>query len=146
FVLPNKGAVSDYITIRSAGPDAALPASGVRMTPSYAAFLPKIRSSNNMSALSTATAANHWKLLFLEFQANVGGYGDIIALGAGDSTQTQLWQVPYALVVDRVYVHGDPVVGQKRGISLNSRDTTIVNSYVSDCKAIAQDSQAISGF
>jgi len=111
FILPNKGPLSDYITIRSAAPDATLPAPGVRMTPSYAAQLPKIRSSNNMSALRTAAAANHWKLLFLEFQANVKGYGDIIALGAGDSTQTMLSQVPYAIVIDRVYVHGDPVTG-----------------------------------
>ena len=41
------------------------------MTPAYAAQLPKIRSANSMSALQTATAANHWKLMFLEFQANV---------------------------------------------------------------------------
>ena len=73
FVLPNKGAVNDYITMRSAAPDALLPRPGVRMTPAYAALLPKIRSSNNMSAMRTATAANHWKLLFLEFQANVSG-------------------------------------------------------------------------
>ena len=64
-----------------------------------AARLPKIRSSNNGSALRAAVAANHWKLLLLEFQANQGGYGDIIALGAGDATQTQLAQVPYALVL-----------------------------------------------
>jgi len=146
FVLPNKGAVADYITIRSAAPDSQLPAAGIRMTPAYASLLPKIRSSNNMSALHTATAANHYKLLFLEFQANVNGYGDIIALGAGDSTQTQLSQVPYALVVDRVYVHGDVKLGQKRGISLHSSDTTVINSYVAECKAIGQDSQAISGF
>ena len=56
--------------------------------------------------------------MFLEFQANLNGYGDIIALGAGDSAQTQLSQVPYALILDRVYVHGDPVLGQKRGIAL----------------------------
>jgi hypothetical protein len=146
FVLPNKGAIHDYITVRSAAPDAELPRPGVRMTPAYAALLPKIKSTNNMSALRTATAANHWKLLFLEFEANVNGYGDIIALGAGDSSQTQLSQVPYALVVDRVYVHGDPVLGQKRGISLHSSDTTVINSYISECKAIGQDSQAISGF
>ena len=55
-------------------------------------------------------------------------------------------QVPYALIIDRVYVHGDPLFGQKRGISLNSRDTEVINSYVSECKAIGQDSQAIGGF
>ena len=146
FVLPNKGAVSDYITIRSAAPDTALPPAGVRITPADASQLPKIRSSNSASALRTAPAANHWKLLLLEFQANQGGYGDIIALGAGDSTQTDLAQVPYAIVLDRVYVHGDPVFGQKRGISLHSSDTTVINSYVSECKAVGQDSQALSGF
>src|SRR5206468_3484406 len=78
--------------------------------------------------------------------ANANGYGDIIALGAGDTTQTQLSQVPYALLLDRVYVHGDPVFGQKRGISLHSRDTSILNSWVSECKAVGQEAQAISGF
>src|SRR5436190_21509254 len=146
FVLPNKGAVSDYITIRSAARDASLPGPGIRITPASAPLLPKIKSPNSNSALRTATAANHWKLLFLEFQANQNGYGDIIALGAGDSSQTQLSQVPYALVLDRVYVHGDPLLGQKRGISLQSKDTTIINSYVSDCKAVGQDSQAINGW
>jgi len=146
FVLRNKGAISDYITVRSAAPDSSLPGPGMRMTPAYAAQLPKIRSANSMSAIQTATAANHWKLMFLEFQANSGGYGDIIALGANDSTQTLLSHVPYAFIIDRVYVHGDPVMGQKRGIAINSSETTVINSYVSECKAIGQDSQAIAGF
>jgi hypothetical protein len=54
--------------------------------------------------------------------------------------------VPYAFVLDRLYVHGDPELGQKRGIALHSRDTTVMNSWVSDCKAINQESQAVSGF
>ena len=119
-----QGRVADYITIRSAAPDASLPPAGMRMTPAYA------RAARRRSDRRTAPrrcarrpARNHWKLMFLEFQANQNGYGDIIALGAGDSTQTQLSQVPYALVLDRVYVHGDPVLGQKRGIALNSSDT-----------------------
>jgi len=146
FVLKNKGEISDYITIRSAASDSELPAAGIRMTPQYAALLPKIKSPNSMSALRTAAAAHHWKLLFLEFQANYAGYGEIVSLGVGDSTQTMASQVPYALMIDRVYVHGDPLFGQKRCIALNSRDTDIVNSSVSDCKAIGQDSQAIGGF
>jgi hypothetical protein len=146
FLLPNKGPINDYITVRSAAPDATLPPAGVRMTPAYAALLPKLKSSNNMSALRTAAAANHWKLMFLEFQANANGYGDVIALGAGDSSQTQLSQVPYAFVLDRVYIHGDPNLGQKRGLALHSRDTWVINSYISDCKAVGQDSQAIFGF
>jgi Putative Ig domain len=146
FMLPNKGAIADYITIRSAASDTLLPPAGVRMTPNYSSELPKLRSPNGMPAMQAAPAANHWRLMFLEFLGNKDGSGDVIALGAGGSTQTQLSQVPYALIVDRVYVHGDPVLGQKRGISLHSRDTSIVNSWVSECKAINQDSQAISGF
>ncbi len=84
--------------------------------------------------------------MFLEFQANQNGYGDIIDLGMGDSTQTQLSQVPYALVLDRVYVHGDPVMGQKRGVALNSSDTQVLNSWISDCKAVGQDTQALGGY
>jgi hypothetical protein len=146
FVLPNKGALTDFITIRSAAPDSQLPGPGVRMTPAYASLLPKIRSSNSMSTLSTAATANHYRLMFLEFQANSKGYGEIIALGNSDSRQTQLSQVPYALVLDRVYVHGDPLLGQKRGISMQSGDTTVINSYLSDFKGIGQDTQAIASY
>jgi hypothetical protein len=145
FVLPDKGPITKYIVIRSAAPDSALPPAGIRMTPAYSAWLPKIKSGNSSSALRTAPSANHWKLMFLEFQANQNGYGEIIALGAGDSSQTQLSQVPHHLVLDRVYVHGDPALGQKRGIALNSSDTSIINSYISECKAVGQDSQAIQG-
>jgi Putative Ig domain len=151
FILPNKalpdnGDTPEYITIRSAAPDEVFPPFGVRMTPAYAAHLPKIKSPNALWALQTATSAHHYKLMFLEFQANVGGANDIITLGANDSTQTELTQVPYAFILDRLYVHGDPELGQKRGIALHSRDTTVINSWVSDCKAIGQESQAIGGF
>jgi len=57
-----------------------------------------------------------------------------------------LSQVPYAFVLDRVYVHGDPLLGQKRGISMQSSDTTVVNSYLSDFKGIGQDTQAIASY
>src|SRR6476469_4399016 len=70
FVLPNKGAITQPITIRSSAPDSLLPPAGVRITPAYAAQLPKIRSANSQSSLRTAPAANHWTLMFLEFQAN----------------------------------------------------------------------------
>jgi hypothetical protein len=146
FVLRDKGAINDYITIRSAAPDASLPPAGTRITPAYAALLPKIKSTTSTSAIRTAIGANHWKLQFLEFQANFAGYGEIVSLGKGDSTQTMASQAPYALILDRIYVHGDPLFGQKRCIALNSRDTNVLNSYVSDCKAIGQDSQAIGGF
>ena len=54
FVLPNKGASTTPIVIRSATPDAQLPGAGVRITPSYAPLLAKLRSPSSSPALRTA--------------------------------------------------------------------------------------------
>jgi hypothetical protein len=145
FVLPLKTG-SAFITIRSSAPDAALPGAGQRIGPEWADALPKVRSGNSASALRTAAGAHHWRLQFLEFQSNKDGYGDIIALGDGSAAQGTLAEVPHDLELDRVYVHGDPLAGQKRGISLNAGAVTIRNSYISDCKAVGQDAQAIAGW
>ncbi|HSK09348.1 MAG TPA: hypothetical protein VK911_07210, partial [Vicinamibacterales bacterium] len=72
--------------------------------------------------------------------------GDIIALGSGGADQSTIGVVPHDLVLDRLLIRGDPVIGQKRGISLNSASTTITNSYIADCKAIGMDTQAIAGW
>jgi hypothetical protein len=144
FRLPQKAA-DGYITVRTDAPASQLPGPGVRISPAYAQVLAKIRSGNGSPALATTEGAHHWRFELLEFQANAGGNGDIIALGAG-SSQTVLSQVPHHLVFDRVYIHGDPVAGQKRGIALNSGDTEIINSYIADIKARGQDAQAICGW
>ena len=145
FKLPAKDG-EEYITIRSSAPDATLPAEGVRLTPAYAARLPKLRSPNNQPSLATEPYAHHYRIQFIEFLANVNGYGHIIALGDATSAQNSLAVVPHHLIIDRVYVHGDVVAGQKRGIALNSAHTTIANSYISEIKAVGQDSQAIGGW
>src|SRR5690606_3473335 len=74
------------------------------------------------------------------------GQGDIVSLGDGSSAQDTLEEVPHHLILDRVYIHGDPLHGQKRGVQLNSAATTIVNSYIADIKAVGQDTQAIAGW
>ncbi|MFL6195637.1 MAG: hypothetical protein ACJ75H_15785, partial [Thermoanaerobaculia bacterium] len=143
FTLPDKGAGTSYITIRSDASDANLPAAGERITPASAGFLPKIRSGNSASALTVDLRAHHYRLMFLEFQANDRGFGDIIRLGINGTVQNDLSLVPHDLVLDRLYVHGDPLVGQKRCLALDSASTTIVNSHVSDCKGVGQDAMAI---
>jgi len=146
FRLPNKGSSEVYITIRSAAPDAVLPPDDVRISPADAPNLPRLRSPNTMPALTLAPGAHHWRLQFLEFAANDRGFGDIISLGAGDSSQDTLAKVPHHLVLDRVYVHGDPVIGQKRGVALHSGATWILNSYISDMKGVGFESQAVMGY
>ena len=133
-----------YITVRSSAADTSLPPAGVRISPTYASLLPKLRSPNTASVIKTASGAHHWKLQFLELQANSGGYGEIVRLGS--STETVLANQARELVLDRVYIHGDAKLGSKRGIALNSGKTSIVNSYISDIKATGMDTQAICGW
>jgi len=145
FVLP----VFDgdaVVTLRTDLPDSTLPAANHRVTPATAARFARIVSSNTSAALRTAPGAHHWRVMFIDFPSTRQGFGDIIQIGDGSSAQTELSQVPYEITFDRVYVHGDPVSGQKRGIALNGRIVTIRNSYISEIKAVGADSQAIGGW
>jgi hypothetical protein len=145
FVLPARPG-TDPIIVRSAATDSRLPAEMTRVRPAVADLLPKLRSPNGEPALRTAPGARGWRLVLIEFLANAGGAGDIVQLGDGGSTQTQLAQVPADIVIDRCYLHGDPDTGQKRAIALNSGATVIQNSWISDIKVVGQDSQAIAGW
>jgi hypothetical protein len=144
FTLPAKGSASTFITIRTRGDDAV--PDGARVSPTDAVGFAKLRSPNGAPAVQTAPGAHHWRIQLVELQANAGGDGDIVALGDGSSAQNTLASVPHDLVLDRVYVHGDAAVGQKRCVALNSASTTVTGSYVADCKAKGQDSQAIAGW
>ena len=50
------------------------------------------------------------------------------------------------ITLDRLYIHGDAALGQKRGVALNAAATTIRGCYIADIKAVGQDSQAIAGW
>jgi PKD repeat protein len=145
FVLPLKTGDA-WITVRSAAPDTALPGAGIRIQPAHAPLLARLRSPNSAAALRTAAGAHHWDIRYLEFAANRTGFGDILQIGDGSSAQNSLDKVPHHLVLSHLYVHGDPMLGQKRCIALNAAHTTITDSYVAECKAVGQDSQAIGGW
>jgi hypothetical protein len=145
FVLPAT-AGDRYITIRTGGDGDGVPRTGQRVLPAYAPRLAKLKSPNKEPVLRTAARAHHWRVQLVEFLPTESGFGDIVRLGDGGAEQRELSQVPHDLVIDRCYIHGDAEFGQKRGIALNSASTTISNSYISDIKAIGQDTQAIAGW
>jgi hypothetical protein len=142
FRLPVKEGDA-YIVLRTGGDARRLPGPGTRISPAHAPLLAKLKSPNEFGALSAAAGAHHWRVELVEFLANVNGGGDIITLGGGSQTEAQM---PHSLIFDRVYVHGDLLTGQKRGIALNSGAAQIVNSHISSIKMIGQDSQAIAGW
>ena len=45
--------------------------------------------------------------------------------------------------MDRLYIHGTPAEGGKRGVSLNSHAATIRNSQISYFRSVDQDTQAV---
>ena len=155
FVLRAKPAVSGslWITIRSDAPDSALPADGVRLVPMGA---PRGNTRREVLArlvgrggtlvttpvITTEPGAHHYALRFLEIDGSANlGYETLIAFGENSTAAP-----PFDLIVDRCYIHGHRWKGQKRGIALNSTRTDILNSYITDIKAIGYDSQAIAGF
>src|SRR5687768_17239782 len=146
YTLPAKGGTA-YITIRSAASDASLPAAGARISPSYASALPKIRSTQHGPAFKTVGAASYWRLQFLEILPSVSNSSaNLVELVTSGWSQTSLSQVPHHLIVDRCYIHGDPSFPQRRGIALNSGDTQILGSYLSDFKGVLLETQAIAGW
>ena len=140
-ILPNKGSSLD-ITIKSSRAD-ELPA-GVRVSPAQVALMAKIQSPNVDAALATLTGAQHFIFIGIEFTATANNAYSIVRLGAPE--QTSLDQVPHHITLDRCYVHGQTSLNVQAGITLNSANTNIVNSYVSEIHWTGVQSYAIGSF
>jgi hypothetical protein len=148
FTLRAKSGMSatSRITIRSAT-NVGLPGPGVRITPAHAPLLANIRATTAGSAMRTASSAAYWTLQWLEFlPTSATSSANLVEFGGGGTNQSSLTVVPHHLVMDRCYLHGDPGYGQRRGLSLNSADTQVINSYFADFKGVNQDTQAIMGW
>lgn len=152
FILRVKPDSNAWITIRSDASDSLLPGEGVRLVPSgkpdantSRSLLPRLLGQGgtlkSTPVVRTAAGAHHYILKFLEIDGSANlGFETLIALG--DDTAGS---PAHDLVVDRVYAHGHPYKGIKRGIALNGVRTDVLNSYISDIKAVNADSQALAG-
>jgi len=141
YTLPRKSGDA-YITIQSSR---ASEING-RVTPSQSGLLAKLRSNVGGDAIiATARGAHHYKLIGLDISTvnSTDLVYDLVRLG--DSTQS-LSDVPHDLILDRLWIHGFPTQAVQRGISLNSAETSILNSYISDIHAVGIDTQAICGW
>ena len=154
FVLPTRRCGAPWITVRTDVVDSLLPAEGQRITPASAARLAKIATRNTAPAIKTAIPTCGWRLMGLEVTVQPSfselNYG-MIALGdggwrGGGETQTSADKVPADIVLDRVFLHGQPSTNSMRCLALNSARTAIVSSWISDCHAKGLDAQAIAGW
>jgi hypothetical protein len=142
FKLPNKQG-SEFITIRSSAPDSQLPKAGERIDPArFASALPKVESDvRGEPAIMASGGAHHYRFIGVEFGPTPAGLYNIIQLGTGE--ERKIDDLPHHIEFDRVYVHGDPSIGQRRGIAANGRFVIIKNSYISDIKLKGDESQAV---
>jgi hypothetical protein len=134
---------NQWITIQSSAVG-SLPA-GTRVSPNNAGAMARLVTPDGGSALQVPGGANYYRIVGLEFAPAPGVYAqDVIAVGLGNETSTA--QLPHDTDFDRVYVHGDPSAGSKRGIAMNGINTTVENSYMSAFTSTWQDTQAIAGW
>src|SRR5438445_5820152 len=132
FTLPNKPGAG-WIVVRTSAPDSALPLPGHRIGPSYAPVMPKlVVGSGFSSTILTVSGAHHYRFIGIEMHPTPGTFViNVIDLGSDETTVTAL---PNNIIFDRCFVHGDPTVGARRGIALNSASSAVIDSYVSDIK------------
>lgn len=147
FTLPRKTG-AEFIEVRTSALD-RLPPDGVRVSPSDAASMPKIVSpGRGESALRTAAGAHHFRFVGVEFSTKdeAALAYELLRLGTDERTQDSLEKVPHHLVLDRCYIHAFPTQSLKRGVALNSAETSLLNSYVAGFKVVGQEAQAVAGW
>src|SRR5262245_49031155 len=131
-----------WITLETSSAD-SLPPPGTGVTPRDAALMPRLVSGSD-PILTALPGAHHYRFLGLEIAPAPGSFlYALVQLGDGESS---LAQVPHHFSFDRCYLHGDPGRGSCRGIAMNSSDTVVVDSHLSDFKEVGADSQAICGW
>jgi hypothetical protein len=147
FTLPRKGG-DEFVNVESSVL-ARLPSADQRVSPSDAALMPKIVSpGRGEPALRTVAGAHHFRFVGVEFATKDEGAqaNELLKLGDDDRAQDALDKVPHHLVFDRCYVHAFPAQSLKRGVALNSAETSILNSYVAGFKVVGQEAQAVAGW
>ncbi len=145
FVLPAKSGNGDIVIQSSRLSE--LP-EGVRVNPAQSALFAKLQTTNAEPVVRTAAGAHHYRFRGIEFSttnANVKVY-DLVRFGESRHEQKTLAAVPHHLVIDRCYIHGFDTQDLQRGLSLNSAESTVSNSYISNIHGVGYDTQAIAGW
>lgn len=163
FLLRTKeNASGRYIRIMTAAIyQGFFPPAGHRVNPSHAGLMPKlVAAAENGTVFRTELKveggvyrpAHHYALIGLEItQAGPSENTRLIKLGRykeydGRPEQESLDAVAHHLIIDRSYIHGLSGGKVRNGIELHSRDTAIINSYISEIHNANSESHCIAGW
>jgi type II secretory pathway pseudopilin PulG len=140
--LPNKP-IKDFITIRTSAYK-QLP-ENVRVNASQAKLMAKIVAiGQGKPALTTENAAHHFRFIGIEFTPNEADYVYNLVYLAAETNKVA--DIPHDLEFDRCYFHPNSKGKTRRGIGLNSGNTTIKNSHLEGFAFPQEETQAIGGW
>jgi hypothetical protein len=143
FTLPAKSGAGE-IVVRTDTLDSNLPPTGTRIRTSDASRLARVEAAAG-SVFTAAPGAQHYRFLELEIAPSAGTFlYNVVTLG--DGSEATVAEQPNDITFDRCYIHGDPVAGSRRGIAMNGRNLTVVDSRLSDFKEVGADSQAVASW
>jgi len=142
FNLPKKSG-SGWIYIQTSA-YGLLPSPGTRVTPADAMLMPKIVVGVEpaLSAIVASPGAHHYRFVGIEILPVAGTFHTELILLA-PHLATNIEDLSQYIFFDRCYIHGDPVVGSRRGITMHSRYAAVIDSYLSDFKEVGADTQTI---
>lgn len=131
---------SGWLTIRSAWSGDP----GVRARPSDGRAR-ILAGGSPLAAIVTGPRSRHVWFRDVELTTGPGEFSmGLIRLGTGQETERA--QLPHHFAFERCHVHGDAVLGGRRGIVLNAHHVMVLDSWLSDWKEDGADSQAVAGW
>ncbi len=152
YLLPKKSAAAtaagQWITIQPRTTVAELPPPGVRVTPVDAPAMPILETTSG-AVLTTAAGAHHYRLIGMLIRpaesllAQGKTLNTLVNFGSSSRRSDAL---PHHLIIERSLLLGDPELGTRRGVILNSADSAVIDSHFSDFKVRGEDAQAIIGW
>ena len=142
---PKTGGIpGGWITVQSSG---TIPPEGTRATPALSGpSTARLVSSNASPVITAGNGANRWRLIGLEVTVEPGLKSNNVLIAVGDGDASSASELPRNVILDRMYVHGTPILETRRCIALNGDSTAVIDSYVSECHSSGYDSQALLGW
>lgn len=156
--LPQTNCGTTWNIIRTAG---IIPAFGVRVHPSDTTGMFEVVSPDAHQAYSWEAGVAYWWITGGRFLHDpnrpvissgrqrawwtVGEWHNSTgraAMAAADAAGT----FPHHIVLDRVYIHGNPQQDTRTCVRAHADDFVLIDSWLGECHEVGSDSQALAGF